>query len=527
MASLCGHRTLDGGWCTHLVAPGSKCCAAQHRVAPGVGGVVAGSGVVQEPPSLEEIVGALSHEAGTELVRLEEHLSAEEMSCLQELSAVFEAGGHSLFLVGGPVRDALLGRPLSDLDLTTDADPERITALLKSWADELWTQGAQFGTIAVLKGGTKVEITTHRAEVYVPESRKPEVTFGGSIMEDLGRRDFTVNAMAINLTTGELLDPFGGREDLGAMRLRTPDDPVATFSEDPLRMLRAARFVAQLGFYPTSRVQAAMRSERARLAIVSPERIQVELSKLVVAPRASSGLGILVSTGLADEFIPELSAMAAVHQNPIHHDRDVLEHTMGVVSEIAPTLKLRLAALFHDAGKPTTKAGSEEAPTFYGHEDVSAELVRRRLGALRFPGALVEDVSKLVGLHMRAHGTDRWSDKALRRYLRDAGTLLDDLHQLMEADRKAHAPAYVPDLLGQLASLKGRISELESREPVQEFRPELDGLRVMKILGVGPGPVVGEALSELLELRLDRGVVGEAEAERHLVDWWSRRRRTS
>jgi poly(A) polymerase len=445
------------------------------------------------------------------------------MSQLTELSGLFAASGHSLYLVGGPVRDVLLGRTASDLDCTTDARPDEIEALLGPWADEVWTQGAAFGTVAAVKDGMQIEVTTHRSEVYVPESRKPSVSFGASIDDDLARRDFTINAMAVDLAAMTLHDPYGGREDLEAGVLRTPDDPVVTFSEDPLRMLRAARFCAQLGFTPTGEVEAAVCSERSRTQIVSAERIGAELAKLVVGPKAPDGLRFLVRTRLSDELMPELSGMAGVHQNPAHHDRDVFEHTMGVVEAIAPTLRLRLAALFHDVGKPHTKDGPEATPTFYGHEDVGAELTQRRLSELRFPGHVVDDVAKLVRLHMRAHGTEQWSDRAVRRYCRDAGELIEDLHALMEADRRAHAPAYAPRIVGELSELKRRIAELSRREPVNEFRPELDGDRVMQILGIPPGPVVGEAMRELLELRLDRGLVGPAEAERHLRAWWAAR----
>jgi poly(A) polymerase len=444
-----------------------------------------------------------------------------------ELARRFEAAGHRLYLVGGSVRDAFLpGTAPSafltarDLDLTTDALPDEVERLVASWADAVWLQGKRFGTVGLSRDGQRFEITTHRADAYRPDSRKPEVSFGDSIEVDLSRRDFTVNAMALRLPDLELIDPFGGSDDLAARRLRTPLSPEESFSDDPLRMMRAARFVA-LGLEPDRALVEAVRHMHDRLAIVSAERIRDELDKLVVVRRASPGLWFLVDTGLAGEFLPELPALA-LEQDPIHRHKDVLAHTFAVVDKTSPDRLLRLAALLHDIGKPRTRAFGPGGVTFHHHEVVGARMARDRLTALRYPTDDVDVVTRLVELHLRFH-TYRlgWTDKAVRRYVRDAGPLLDRLNELTRSDCTTRNAARARALAQRMDELEGRITELRALEELDAMRPELDGRQVMEHLGVPPGPVVGDALAFLLELRLDEGVVGEAEAYRRLDEWWS------
>jgi len=448
-----------------------------------------------------------------------------------DLSDRFRSAGHSLFLVGGSVRDAIVadataGAPEDgavDLDFTTDARPDDIEALLRGWADAVWTQGKRFGTIACLRGGRKYEITTHRAEAYRPDSRKPEVAFGDRIEDDLARRDFTVNAMALRLPDLELIDPFGGLADLAAHRLRTPLDPEISFADDPLRMLRAARFLAKLDLEPTDELVAAVRSGHGRMGIVSAERIRDELDKILVVPVPSTALWFIVRTGLAEEFLPELPGLA-LEQDPVHRHKDVLAHTLAVVDKTSPDRLLRLAALFHDVGKPRTRAFADGGVTFHHHEVVGARMTRRRMQALRYPNDEVDLVAELVNLHLRFH-TYRlgWTDRAVRRYVRDAGPLLDRLNELTRCDCTTRNAAKARALDRRMDELEARISQLREQEELDAIRPELDGAEVMAHLGIPPGRTVGEALSFLLEVRMDEGPLGRDEVLRRLDGWWADR----
>lgn len=438
---------------------------------------------------------------------------------LTDLAHRIVAAGHECYLVGGPVRDALLDRPIGDLDLTTDARPEAVEAIVRPWADAVWLQGQRFGTVGAQKAGVTFEITTFRADVYVPESRKPEVTFGEDVTVDLSRRDFTVNAMALRLPDLELVDPYDGIGDLVARRLRTPLAPDVSFGDDPLRMLRAARFVATLGFEPEPELVEAMGSMASRLEIVSVERIRDELSKLLVADDPSPGLWLVVRTGLADEFLPELAAME-LEQDPIHRHKDVLEHTIAVVAKTRPELVVRLAALLHDIGKPKTRGYSSRGVTFHHHEVVGARMARERMIALRYPNDIVEQVTKLVELHLRFH-TYRmgWTDAAVRRYVRDAGDLLDELNHLTRCDCTTRNKRKADALARRMDELEARIVELQAQEELSRIRPALDGREVMELLGVGPGPIVGQALQYLLDLRLDEGLTDPDEARARLAEW--------
>lgn len=434
----------------------------------------------------------------------------------------FAAAGHRLYLVGGSVRDALLGESseASDLDLTTDARPDEIEGLLRGWADTIWTQGKRFGTIGATHGGRVYEITTHRAEHYDPDSRKPLVAFGDSIEDDLSRRDFTINSMALALPSMNLIDPYGGLGDLVAKVLRTPLDPKVSFEDDPLRMLRAARFAARFDLAPEPELLEAIRSMAPRLAIVSAERIRDELDRLVVLDVPSRGLWFIVETGLAEQFLPELPGLA-LEQDPIHHHKDVLAHTMAVVDKTSPDRLLRLAALFHDVGKPRTRNFVEGGVTFHHHEVVGARMTKKRMEALRYSNEDVDTVVALVELHLRFH-TYRlgWTDKAVRRYVRDAGPLLDRLNELTRCDCTTRNAKKAAQLARRMDELEQRIAELRSQEEIDAIRPDLDGAQVMGHLKIPPSRVVGEALSFLLELRLDEGPLGEQEAYRRLDAWW-------
>lgn len=444
------------------------------------------------------------------------------------LAERFNAADRSLYLVGGSVRDALIdadgaGRAAGDYDLTTDARPDEIERLVRGWADSVWVQGKRFGTIGCRAGDRRYEITTHRAEVYRPDSRKPEVTFGDDVETDLSRRDFTVNAMALELPGLRLVDPFGGIADLAALRLRTPLDPEVSFGDDPLRMLRAARFVAAYGLVPEPELERAVRTGHDRLAIVSAERIRDELDKIMVLEVPSRALWFAVDTGLADEFLPELPALR-LEQDPIHRHKDVLAHTLAVVDKTSRDRLLRLAALFHDVGKPRTRRYEADGVTFHHHEVVGARMTRARMEALRYPAEEVKTVSELVELHLRFH-TYRlgWTDRAVRRYVRDAGPLLARLNELTRCDCTTRNEAKARALGRRMDELERRIEELRAREELDAMRPDLNGTEVMARLGVGPGPVVGAALRFLLELRLDEGPLGEEEAGRRLDEWWKRR----
>jgi poly(A) polymerase len=445
---------------------------------------------------------------------------------VRPLAGLFAEAGHRLYLVGGVVRDAVLGRLKDDgdLDFTTDARPEETLELVKGWADAVWTQGQRFGTIGLRKGDRNLEITTHRAEAYRPDSRKPDVVFSTAVEADLARRDFTVNAMALSLPDLQLIDPFDGVTDLAASRLRTPLAPEESFTDDPLRMMRAARFIAAYGLTPTDELTAAVSSLRSRLDIVSDERIRDELDKLMVVEHPAPGLWFLVDTGLAEEFLPELPAMG-LEQDPIHRHKDVLAHTIAVVENTSPDRILRLAALFHDVGKPKTRSfGPRGAVSFHHHEMVGARMTRDRMRALRYSVEDIETVSRLVELHLRFH-TYRmgWTDSAVRRYVRDAGPLLERLNELTRCDCTTRNPAKARMLARRMDELEERIGELRQQEELRAIRPDLDGNQIMARLGVKPGPVVGEALAFLLELRLDEGPLSEEEAGRRLDAWWASR----
>ena len=446
-----------------------------------------------------------------------------------DLGRVFAAAGHELALVGGPVRDVLLGRAVSDLDFATDARPDRILEIVDGWADAVWTVGIEYGTIGVRKGDHQVEITTYRSESYDPTSRKPDVRYGTSLTDDLARRDFAVNAMAARLPGHEFVDPYGGLADLRAKTIRTPGRPEDSFGDDPLRMLRAARFSSQLGFSVDPAVVTAMTEMAGRIEIVSAERVRDELSKLLVGAHPRQGLALLVDTGLAAEVLPELPKLR-LEIDEHHRHKDVYEHSLIVLEqaiaqeEDGPDLILRLAALLHDIGKPKTRSFVDGGRvTFHHHEVVGASMTKARLTALRYPKEVVADVSRLVELHLRFHGygTGEWTDAAVRRYVRDAGHLLPRLHKLTRADcttrnrRKATALARTYD------DLERRIARLEQEEELAKIRPELDGHEIQQILGLAPGPAVGKAYKFLLDLRLDQGPVGKEAAATALREWWS------
>jgi poly(A) polymerase len=430
-----------------------------------------------------------------------------------ELAKRFEHAQKHLYLVGGSVRDALVmgGRPDDpfDFDLTTDARPEEIERIIAGWADVVWTQGARFGTIGCQARGRHYEITTHRAEVYRPDSRKPEVTFDDDIQVDLSRRDFTVNAMALRLPDLELIDPFNGLDDLAAGILRTPLGPDIAFDDDPLRMLRAARFMAGYGLRPEPELVEAVKTGHHRLSIVSAERIRSELDRLVMVETPSIGLWFVVDTGLAADFLPELPALA-LEQDPIHRHKDVLAHTLAVVDRTSADRMLRLAALFHDVGKPKTRAFAPGGVvTFHHHEVVGARMTRERMEALRYPNEDIDTVTRLVELHLRFHTYQLgWTDRAVRRYVRDAGPLLDRLNELTRCDCTTRNEAKARALGRRMDELERRIVELRELEELDAMRPDLDGNRVMELLGVAPGPAVGRALEFLLELRIEEGPLG-------------------
>ncbi len=448
-----------------------------------------------------------------------------------ELGERFRAAGFQLYLVGGAVRDVLMGlASRGELDFATDARPEETIRVLHGWSSRQYLQGVRWGTVGAARDGRDIEITTFRKEVYPDEDRHPHVTFASELEVDLSRRDFTVNAMAIRLPEREFVDLFGGLKDLAAKRLDTPLDPRVSFGDDPLRMIRAARFTASIDLTPTPRVVQAMREMAERLDIVSAERIRDELSRLLVSDRPGIGLELLVETGLADRFVPELPALKMT-QDPVHRHKDVLRHTYAVVerceSDVAPRerdLTLRLAALLHDIGKPDTRAFSSDGVQFHHHEVVGARMADLRLRTLRYPGAVVSDVVTLIDMHLRFH-TYRmgWNDAALRRYVRDAGPLLDRLNQLVRADCTTRNPQKAKALAALQDDLELRIARLAEQENLEAIRPPLDGVQVMERLGIKPGPLVGEALAFLLDQRIERGPIVEEEAYR-LLHAWARER---
>ena len=441
-----------------------------------------------------------------------------------ELARRFAAAGYHLYLVGGTVRDALLDRQGEDLDFTTEARPDIIKELVAPWAEDLYLAGEVFGTVGAIKHGRVFEITTFRSELYRGESRKPEVTFSDSIVEDLSRRDFTVNAMAMQLpgAPGEvpvMIDPHHGLVDLVGRLLRTPLDPAIAFGDDPLRMLRLFRFVSTLGFAPDRAAVAAVRSMHRRLEIVSAERIRDELDKLMIGGHVGAGLSGVVDTGLADEFIPEVPALA-LEQDPYQRHKDVLGHTIAVVEKTNPILELRLAALFHDIGKPATREFGPGGVSFHHHEVVGARMTRDRMRALRYSKQMVRDVSQLVFLHMRPHTFKMgWTDSAVRRYVRDAGALLPLLNELVRCDVTTRNEKRARSIQRRIDELEVRIDELREQEEIDALRPPIDGNAVMAYLGLAPGPIVGEIMRELLERRIEDGPYSVDEAHA-LLDAW-------
>ena len=449
------------------------------------------------------------------------------------LGVRFREAGHRLYLVGGTVRDMLLGQSSTDIDYdaTTTARPDETKRILSGWADAVWTQGEKFGTIGARKDGRVYEITTHRAEAYHPDTRKPDVEFADDITTDLSRRDFTVNAMALEITSDAptLVDPFGGAADLMTRTLRTPLDPDISFSDDPLRMMRAARFMARFDMTPVPELTAAVKAMKDRLEIVSAERIRDELDKLIVVDSPTVGLWFLVDTGLADLFLPELPSMR-LENDPIHRHKDVLTHTLAVIENVRrdahPEFDFRttrLAALFHDVGKPRTRGFIEgKGTTFHMHDVVGAKMTRKRLVALRYPNEDVESVTELVRLHLRFHTYEMgWTDSAVRRYVNDAGPLLDELNVLTRCDCTTRNERKAARLSRRMDDLEARIADLAAREELKAIRPEMDGVAVMAHLSLEPGPEVGRALAHLLEIRLDEGLVGDDEIRRRLDAWWA------
>jgi poly(A) polymerase len=457
-------------------------------------------------------------------------LLRERVPAVARIGLLFARHGHELALVGGPVRDVLLDQEPGDLDLTTDATPEQVLKITSGWADRTWEVGIAFGTVGLRKGNTLYEITTYRSEQYGRTSRKPDVRYGTSLEEDLARRDFTVNAMAARLPEYEFTDPFGGLESLREKMLRTPGPPERSFGDDPLRILRAARFAAKLGFTVADEVRAAMTDQAGRLEIVSAERITSELTKLMLTPDPALGVDILVQTGVADEVLPEVSRLR-MEADEHHRHKDVYQHSLTVLRQaialeprygLDGDLIVRLAALLHDIGKPKTRTLLPDGRVaFHLHEVIGAKMTKRRLAALRFPNDVIRDVSRLVELHLRFHGygEGEWTDSALRRYVRDAGPLLPRLHVLTRADCTTRNRAKAARLARAYDGLEQRIAELSEQEELARLRPELDGNEIMRILGVPPGPVVGRARNFLLELRINEGELGREQVIHELLRW--------
>lgn len=436
-----------------------------------------------------------------------------------QLADVFGRAGEEIFLVGGSVRDAFLGRALEDYDFATSARPDRVKELIEPWADVVYEVGAQFGTVAARRDGQTVEITTFRDEIYRDDSRKPHVTFSDHIETDLSRRDFTINAIALSLPELEAIDPYEGLADIARTTLRTPLDPEISFGDDPLRMLRLFRFQAVLGFVPDERALEAVKGMASRLGIVSSERIRDELSKLLVAPAPGEALGLVVDSGLADHFLPELPGLA-MEQDPEHHHKDVLAHTFAVVDKASPDLVLRLAALLHDVGKPETREFGPGGVTFHHHEVVGARMARRRLKELRYPKDVVEDVSQLVYLHLRPHTLKLgWTDSAVRRYVRDSGHLLDRLNELVRCDVTTANERRERLIQARIDELEARIEHLSAQEELAKLRAPIDGNELMSYLGIEPGPKVGEIMSILLEKRIEDGPYSKMEAYEVARSW--------
>jgi poly(A) polymerase len=448
------------------------------------------------------------------------------------LATAFKAAGFKLALVGGPVRDAILGRLGNDLDFTTNAHPKESEKILKKWADSVWDIGAAFGTVAGKKGEITVEITTYRSENYEKDSRKPSVEFGENIEGDLSRRDFTINAMALELTTDEptFIDLFNGVDDLENKIIKTPGKPSDSFTDDPLRMMRAARFMSQLNFTIDESVLVAIKEMAHRLSIISSERVRDEFIKIIMSDNPRLGITLLVECGLADIFLPEIPKLK-LEIDEHHHHKDVYEHSLTVLEQAialearlgAANLTLRLAALLHDIGKPKTKALiAGGGVSFHHHEVVGAKMTKERLRTLRFDNHIVKDVGQLVFLHLRFHGygSGEWTDSAVRRYVRDAGELLDHLHLLTRADCTTRNQKKAQLLANTYDQLEQRIKELMQQEELNKIRPDLTGEQIMQILNIKPSPMVGEAYDFLLELRLENGPIGEDKAKEALLTWW-------
>ena len=457
----------------------------------------------------------------------------ERAPLASSLAQAFSAKGFRLALVGGPVRDAIIGRLGNDLDFTTDAKPLETKKILQSWAENVWETGIEFGTVAGKRGDTTVEVTTYRSESYDVNSRKPEVSYGQSIEGDLARRDFTVNSMALELTgsTPVFIDPFNGLADLAKRLLRTPGKAEDSFSDDPLRMMRAARFASQLGFEIAPEVLAAMKDMAQRIEIISAERVRDEFIKLLMSSNPRTGITILVDTGLADFVLPEIPKLR-LEIDEHHHHKDVYEHSITVLEQAiahedrlgGPNLIIRLASLLHDIGKPKTRALiTGGGVSFHHHEVVGARLAKARLKALRFDGDTIEQVETLVALHLRFHGygDGEWTDSAVRRYVRDAGDLLVHLHVLTRADCTTRNLKKAARLAGIYDSLEARIAKLMEQEELSKIRPDLDGAQVMKLLGLKPSAQVGKALDFLMELRLENGPLGQEQATAELLKWWA------
>lgn len=458
----------------------------------------------------------------------------QHAALLGELGAAFAGAGHELYLVGGSVRDAVLGRLSPDLDFTTDARPEQVQKIVRPLADALWDTGIQFGTVGVGKDDHRLEITTFRADTYDQVSRNPEVRFGDRLEDDLVRRDFTVNAMAVRITAdglGEFLDPLGGLAALRARTLDTPTSPEVSFGDDPLRMLRAARFVSQLGFTVAPRVRTAIEEMAPQLERISAERVAAELDKLLLGKDPVAGIDLLVQTGMGEVVLPEIGGMQmAIDEH--HQHKDVYQHSLTVLRQAidleddGPDLVLRWAALLHDIGKPATRRHEPNGGvSFHHHEVVGAKMVRKRMRALKYSKQMIDDVSQLVYLHLRFHGygEGKWTDSAVRRYVTDAGPLLPQLHKLVRADCTTRNKRRAARLQASYDRLEQRIAELAAQEDLDRVRPDLDGNEIMRLLDIPAGPQVGEAWRFLKELRLDRGPLSADEATAELLAWWKAR----
>jgi poly(A) polymerase len=482
------------------------------------------------PDSSPDSVASPSSDA--ELLAAAQVALNEHGAVLRALGARFADAGHELYLVGGSVRDALLGRRLTDLDFTTDARPEQMQKLLRPWADALWDTGIEFGTLGVGKGDERMEITTFRADSYDQVSRNPQVRFGDRLGDDLVRRDFTVNAMAVRVTAAgptEFHDPLGGLAAIRARVLDTPSAPEVSFGDDPLRMLRAARFVSQLGFTVAPRVLEALLAMADQLDRITAERVAAELDKLLLGADPVAGIDLMVQTGLGDAVLPEVGAMRmAIDEH--HQHKDVYWHSLTVLRQAidleddGPDLVLRWAALLHDIGKPSTRKHEPDGGvSFHHHEVVGAKMVRKRMRALKYSKQMVDDVSQLVYLHLRFHGygDGRWTDSAVRRYVTDAGPLLPRLHKLVRADCTTRNKRRAARLRSAYDDLERRIAELAAKEDLARVRPDLDGNEIMRILDIPAGPQVGEAWRHLKELRLDRGPLSHEEAVEELTKWWN------